>query len=212
MRTRSEDKRFKAVGLGRHANVFAAFFLGLVAALCIGWWLFPMLMYKEVPQPVAFTHASHIELFDCADCHYLREDGSFSGIPTTEDCLQCHDTPKGDSHAEAEYIEKYAAEEKKVPWLVHQKQPDNVFFSHAAHDIKSCQKMGCHPEWEAPEDLCVYCHPSIDALDKPVPYQENRLTGYSKSTMKMADCESCHANPNHQGITNANNACFTCHK
>lgn len=206
-----EEKQHKATGIGGFAGTIATFILGLVVALVIGWWIFPDLMFKEIQQPVAFKHASH-EMLECADCHYLRDDGSFSGIPNTESCVSCHEISQGDSAAEAAYLENYAVKGKEVPWQVHQKQPDNVFFSHAAHSLESCQQMGCHAEWESEADLCIQCHPSVEDLDKPIPYLENRLTGYSKSTMKMWECERCHANPSHLGMTNANNACYTCHK
>ncbi|MDR2893341.1 MAG: cytochrome c3 family protein [Deltaproteobacteria bacterium] len=208
-----EEKRNKAAGIGGLISAAVLpFIIGLILALVIGWWAFPLVLFKEVPQPVAFKHSPHSEVMECADCHFLREDGSFSGIPTTAECASCHESAQGESRAEAEYIEKYVNGEQEAPWLVHQKQPDNAFFSHAAHSLESCQQMGCHADYEKAEDLCITCHPSTADLDKPVPYLENRLTGYSNSTMKMWECERCHANPNHLDMTNANNACYTCHK
>lgn len=37
---------------------------------------------------------------------------------------------------------------------------------------------------------------------KPPVFRENRISGYSQNTMKMWQCEACHANPNHLGSTN----------
>jgi hypothetical protein len=42
--------------------------------------------------------------------------------------------------------------------------------------------------------------------EKLPPFRENLITGYSKSTMKMVDCEKCHAEKG------ASNACEICHK
>lgn len=194
----------------------APFILGLVLALTFGWWIFPGLLFSAKQQPVAFKHSTHTELKDCGDCHYLRDDGSWAGFPSTETCAECHMDPQGDSKAELEYIRDYVEKEKEVKWLVHQYQPDNVFFSHAAHKIQDCAV--CHLEWDPEQndkfnmnDFCMTCHPSVEELDNK-PVLENKLTGYSKTTMKMWQCERCHANPSHYGMTNSNNACYTCHK
>jgi hypothetical protein len=194
------------------------FALGLAAALIFGWGLFPGLLYSDKSQPVAFSHASHTEGagLSCADCHFLREDGSFSGLPRTEYCASCHASAMGESKAEREYVEKYVDTGLEAPWLVHQKQPDNVFFSHAAHSPAAC--ASCHADYDpedesnAPDALCSVCHLPLSELDKGLAYKENRLTGYSKSTMKMWQCEKCHARPEHLSGTNSNNACYTCHK
>ena len=68
-----------------------------------------------------------------------------------------------------------------------------------------------------PEKLCRTCHPSLEQLDKGIAVESNILTDYSSTTMKMWECEECHALPGHfyndgKGRTAANNACFTCHK
>lgn len=191
----------------------APLILGLVVALSFGWWIFPDLMFSEKQQPVAFSHKVHVEdqAMECAQCHFTREDGSFSGIPTTEACAECHMTAQGETKAELDYVANYVEQEKEPKWLVHQKQPDNVFFSHTVHSVAFCAT--CHPDYESkPEMLCTQCHPSTEELDKQIPYKENVLSKYSKTTMKMWQCERCHAVPDHLDQTNANNACYTCHK
>lgn len=209
-----EEKQQKSIGIFASA---APFILGLVLALVFGWWVFPSVMYSEKQQPVAFKHSTHVDDqgLACGDCHYFREDGSWAGIPGTEQCATCHGDVIGGSLAEENYVGNYVVPNKEVPWLLHQYQPDNVFFSHAAHMAKSCAV--CHSEYD-PEDpdydenaFCATCHPSTKDLNGQ-PVLKNRLTGYSKTTMKMWQCERCHANPNHYGSTNANNACYTCHK
>ena len=51
-------------------------------------------------------------------------------------------------------------------------------------------------------------HAAITAggLELTPAYYENRISGYSKDTMKMWECERCHAS------MGTSNACFVCHK
>ncbi len=193
---------------------YLPFFIGFLVTLGFGWLIFPNLMLTDKEQPVWFSHKVHVEEQGepCETCHYFNEDGSFSGIPNTESCATCHEgssyvadrveSESGEEgyvmpvetkralDAETEYMEKYVETGKEVPWLVYQYQPDNVFFSHKAHESITCNT----------------CHIVDGATnDNPV-LQENKLTGYSKNTMKMAECESCHAEKGQS------NACYVCHK
>jgi hypothetical protein len=212
--------------------------VGAIVALAFGWWIFPDMLYSKQAQPFFYSHSVHINDvgLDCADCHSFREDGSFTGLPTLANCADCHaeimtEVPgpgatadhRARYEAEKIFVEQYVSQSKEVPWLVHQYQPDNVFFSHAAH-FNKCYT--CHLTMkgklnlgtpEKPQKLCVTCHPSLQKLDKNVPVEVNALTGYSRTTMKMWECERCHAHPGHfyndgKGRTFANNACSTCHK
>ncbi|MEG2004768.1 MAG: menaquinone reductase multiheme cytochrome c subunit QrcA [Bilophila sp.] len=200
-----EGKRTKRSGAG-----FAPFLLGLVVALVFGWWIFPELMFSKQQQPVQFSHDTHLKdaALNCSDCHHLRADGTFSGLPETKDCAACHAQLLGTSKAERDYVNDYVRKDKEVTWNVYQKQPDNVYFNHAAHSLKNCNV--CHEFTE--RELCGLCHLDVTATKNPPVFRENRLSGYSQSTMKMWQCEACHADPNHLGSTNANNACFVCHK
>jgi hypothetical protein len=191
----------------------APFIIGVVAALVVGWWLFPKALYSEKTQPLRFSHTTHVEMAGmyCEDCHYLREDGTFNGLPTTEQCASCHMDVMGSDPAEARFVEDYVRTGKEVDWEVYQYQPDNVFFSHAAHNFEQCTM--CHADlYEETGDLCNECHPDVASTDTPPAVEKNVITGYSKGTMKMWACERCHALEPHRDMTYANNACFTCHK
>lgn len=201
------------------------FAAGLIAALFVGWILFPVALYSEQEQPVNFSHAIHtdpdiIEVIEgdtdlerCSLCHFIRYDGTFSGIPKLETCMECHDDPDlplGESAEEKFFLTEFVANDKEIPWLSYSKQPDCVYFSHVTH-----AKMG--------NLECKICHgPYADKKELPV-YQENRLTGYSRDiygrnimgykshpwdSMKMDDCAECHTA---KGLEQ-NNACFVCHK
>jgi len=187
------------------------FAAGLVAALAIGWWVYPALLFAKLQQPAPFNHQAHLVKVGmaCSDCHTLRDDGSFRGLLSTADCAICHLRPQGGSPEEKKFVEDYIAKGREVRWLVHQKQPANVYFSHAAHSMDNCNNS-CHDF--AARELCGMCHVDVAGTTKASPVSENRMTGYSASTMKMDRCEHCHAHPEHLGKTNANNACFVCHK
>ncbi len=196
---------------GKCSCSVAPFFFGVVAALVVGWWLFPKALFSEQQQPLRFSHVTHVEDagMECSSCHFFNEDGSFNGLPSTEDCASCHSSVIGEDPDEVKFVKEYVETGKEVPWLVYQMQPDNVFFSHAAHSMDNCGT--CHGDWDEVR-LCNSCHPNVAEMDTPPAYFENRLTKYSKDTMKMWACEHCHALEDHRMNTNASNACFVCHK
>lgn len=204
--TTGDPKDDKGLGVG---VIF--FMVAFLICFLSGWLLFPKLLYSKKEQPFNFDHKLHVEeAGDCESCHFLREDGSFSGIPKMESCLECHtDEPMGETQDEAVFAREYVAKEKEVPWYVYSKQPDCVYFSHGAH-IK------------AGGMACKTCHGPIGESTASRPYEENRLTGYSRDIwgksiwgikknswdrMKMDDCAECHKEETgHQGY------CFQCHK
>ncbi len=195
------------------------FLVGLVVAMLFGWMAYPSIMYSSQEQPIAFNHVAHVENagMACADCHFVREDGTFSGRPTTESCASCHTDALTESPEEARFIEEYVetGREIKDEWLIYAKQPDNVFFSHAVHSLENCAR--CHdvakPQFKTEADLCKQCHIDMSTVETPPVYKENILSTYSADIMMMWACEDCHAHPGHRfGAAKASNACFVCHK
>ncbi len=179
------------------APVILFLILGIVAGMIVGWVIYPKLLYSKQEQPIDFNHVLHAELVDdgCESCHFFRTDGTFSGVPKLEQCMDCHEEQQGESASEAKFVEEYVSKGIEVPWLIYSRQPDSVFFSHAAHI-----KIG--------KMECVTCHGPIDQSEHLRPYEENRLTGYSRDIwgkniaglkknpwdrMKMDDCANCHA-------------------
>lgn len=204
--TNNGPKDDKGLGLG------VIFFMGaFLICFLSGWLLFPKLLYSKKEQPFNFDHSLHVEeTGDCETCHFLREDGTFSGIPGIESCMECHtDEPMGETDDEAVFAEEYVAQGKEVPWLIYAKQPDCVYFSHAAHTVAGGMD-------------CKTCHGHIGESSSSRPYEENRITGYSRDIwgkniwgikknswdrMKMDDCAACHLEEmGHKGY------CFQCHK
>lgn len=195
------------------------FILGLAASMVVGWVIFPKFLYSQKNQPFDFSHRLHLALEDqsCQSCHFFREDGTFSGAPRLAQCIGCHDQMLGISENEAVFFEQYVARGREVPWLVYARQPDCVFFSHAAH-VHGAQMD------------CVTCHGHTGTSESLRPYEENRLTGYSRDIwgrnisglksnswdrMKMSDCAKCHlqyAEIHDSSVQTQRDACFVCHK
>ncbi len=201
--------------------VLLFFIIGFAASLVVGWLIFPNLLYSQKKQPFDFNHALHMGEVDngCESCHFFREDGTYSGVPKLAQCVACHEDVQGDTQDETIFVEKYVSKKREVPWRVYSRQPDCVFFSHAAH-VKMA-KMDC-----------VTCHGHIgESTSLPV-YEENRLTGYSRDIeghhlenllclkkntadrMKMDDCAECHLEKTGRktSVQTEKDGCFVCHK
>ena len=195
---------------GSSAIILVFFMAGLIASLVVGWVIFPKILYSQKKQPFDFSHEVHNEqVEECTGCHKFRSDGTFAGVPKLEQCVECHEEVQGETPNEKVFVEEYVAKEKEVPWLVYSKQPDCVFFSHAAHVKKA-------------EMECKECHGDIGQSKNLKVYEENRLTGVSRDiwgksiggfrsntwdSMKMDVCAKCH-----EEKTGSKGACFQCHK
>lgn len=198
-------------------TMIVSFVIGLAVSLLIGWVVFPALLYSEKKQPFDFNHALHNELVDngCESCHFFREDGTYAGVPKLEQCIDCHEDVQGDTEDERIFVEEYVWKNREVPWLIYSKQPVCVFFSHAAHVITAGMD-------------CVTCHGHIGTSTSLKPYEENRITGYSRDIwgkniagikknswdrMKMDDCAECHKKAGMESsVQTKRDACFVCHK
>jgi hypothetical protein len=193
------------------------FSLGLIASLIVGWVIFPQVLYSQKRQPVDFNHALHEKEVDnsCERCHFFREDGTFSGVPTLAQCIDCHEEVNGEDPEEEKFVNEYVAKGREVAWLIYSRQPQNVFFSHVAH-VKNAQMD------------CVTCHGHIGESESLKIYEENRISGYSRDIwgrniagikrnswdrMKMDDCSECHRkeNVNQNSVQTLKGGCFVCH-
>jgi hypothetical protein len=171
-------------------------FAGLVAGLSAGWVGFPYAIYKTTPQPLAFSHKAHTGDtggMTCEDCHAISEDGRFAGIPRLENCAACHAAPLGTTAAEKRFIEEFVTPGREPQWAVYARQPENVYFPHAAHVKRG--KVAC--------DECHGSHGTSTALR---PHQQDRISGYSRDLQSMDDCVDCHRE---RGLQHS---CLDCHK
>jgi hypothetical protein len=168
-------------------------------------------LYVKKPQPLEFRHKTHSEksgVAECAECHSLRDDGEFSGLPAMEKCAACHADKIGESVAEATLVSSYIKPGRETPWLIYSQQPANVWFSHAIHVKRAGLK-------------CDECHGKYGESDQVMVYEVNRISGYSRDIwghsmsrlhrapgdgMKMSDCEDCHRTRHVEA------GCLGCHK
>ena len=171
------------------------FVVGFAGALFVGWFVFPKILYSTHYQPINYNHALHQEEagMSCEDCHFFREDGTSAGKPALSACVECHEEPQGETESEARLVSEFVEPEKEIPWISYSRQPDNVFFSHAAH-----VKMA--------EMECTDCHRDVEQETVAPPVKINRLTDYPNEIMKMYVCEDCHAKEH------VSNSCDVCHK
>ncbi len=203
---------------GGGALIFLFFIIGLALSMVVGWAVLPKALYSKKNQPFDFNHKMHLEQVDnsCESCHFFREDGTFSGSPRLAQCTGCHEEVQGESADEAVFVEQYVAQGREVPWLIYSRQPDCVFFSHAAHVYGAKLQ-------------CTTCHGNIGTADTLKPYEANRITGYSRDIwghsiagithntwdrMKMDACAECHetAGIHDSSVQTGRDACFVCHK
>lgn len=189
----------------------AVFALGISVSLFAGWVAFPHALYVKQHQPLDFLHKTHAEksgLADCGECHAIRDDGTFGGLPPMEKCAACHSERIGESKAEAILVNDYIKPGHETPWLIYSQQPANVWFSHAIH-VKRANLA------------CTECHSSYGDSDQVRIYEVNRISGYSRDLwghsilrlrraphdgMKMSDCEACHERHN------VDVGCLGCHE
>ena len=175
------------------------FLAGVLAALAAGWRGFPVVLFQRVPQPVDFSHKIHTDKAGakCEDCHALRDDGTFAGVPALDKCSGCHAQPMGTSGEEKRFIDTYVTPNREVPWQVYARQPENVYFSHAAH-MKLARAL----------DLPAVPRCARRKRYAWVPRSVNRISGYSGSPhfQNMDACEDCHRQ------RGAANSCLACHK
>ncbi len=191
------------------------------ALLLFGWVAFPELLYSSRSQPIAFNHKVHAKITDsgCESCHFFRENGRFSGIPSIALCKTCHRKVEKQGRNEAVFINDFVKKDLEIPWQVYSKQPDSVFFSHAAH-VKTAKLE------------CDTCHGGLGQSTVPKKYSENILTGYSRDiwgraifkpaflgkksweSMRMDDCADCHHKKGHAAtsVQTQKEGCFVCHK
>ena len=220
----------KPAGRGWITATVLGLAIGLAASLAVGWAAFPRLLYETRRQPLDFNHKLHVEnAGSCESCHAFTEDGRFPGLPGIDNCVQCHADIQGKDPSEAILVNDYIKKGREIPWLVYSRQPQCVFFSHAAHVFSPAMaKMagvtpdeGASPGAENPA-VCAVCHGHDGDSEHVRPLYVNRITGESRDVygkniagfaehisdrMKMDACVDCHAK-----VKPKKEACNVCHK
>lgn len=134
----------------------------------------PYEMQQQAPreQPVPFSHKHHVGGLglDCRYCHVTVEISSFSDIPPTSICMNCHSQLWAVAPELAPVRESYRTG-RSIQWTKVYQLPEYVYFDHSIHVHKG---MGCST-----------CHGRVDEM--PLTWQAPDLT--------MRWCLDCHTNP-----------------
>jgi hypothetical protein len=123
---------------------------------------------KPPEQPIAFSHKQHTAAsIPCKLCHPNAGTAERAGMPSTAQCMACHEAIKKDSPL----IQKLAAfqkEEKAISWVRVYRLRDFVFFSHRTHSNAKVACGECHGPVEQRDALaaevihnmksCMECH------------------------------------------------------
>jgi hypothetical protein len=145
-----------------------------VPAALIGWVRSPIARGEHVVvrQPVPFDHRIHTFALriDCRYCHVDAERDAWAGIPSTQQCVQCHNALWLASR-DFLPVRRSLATGTPIPWARVTQLPDFVYFNHAAHVRKG---VGCET-----------CHGRVDRMR--VVRQVAPLT--------MSWCVDCHRDP-----------------
>jgi menaquinone reductase, multiheme cytochrome c subunit len=139
-------------------------------------------MNVQAEKRLPFNHKTHIHDYsasDCELCHGFYENGRFKGLPTVADCKMCHD---GNTAKEKAFFAGF--KDTDSPWESFAKQPDLVYFSHAA--VMKNSK----------EARCGSCHG-----DKEHSNNTEKIQG----KMLMGKCMDCHT------ALKISNTCMVCH-
>ena len=159
-------------------GAFAAAILALVALYYYGPQQYTRVGYAPT-QPVPFSHAQHAGQLglSCLYCHTGVEESSVAKIPSTQTCMNCHQTIKADSPKLA-LVKASFETGKPVPWIRVHKTPDYVFFNHSAHVKRGVGCVSCHGHvnempvvvHDQPQSMgwCLDCHREPENHLRPV--------------------------------------------
>jgi hypothetical protein len=126
----------------------------------------------RVVQPVPFDHGIHVTglRIDCRFCHAGVERTPFAGLPSTTQCIVCHNQTWMASTAFSA-VRRSVATGRPIPWRRVSELPGFVYFDHSMHVTHG---VGCE-----------VCHGRVDLM--PVVRQTAPLT--------MQWCVDCHRDP-----------------
>jgi hypothetical protein len=132
-------------------------------------------------QPVAFSHRQHAAApVPCALCHPNAGRAERAGLPSTGQCMACHDVIKRDSVL-IQKLASFQKEAKPIPWVRIYRLPDFVFFSHGTHANAKV--------------ACAECHgpvPQRDALAAEIIQNMKNCMDCHRLRKARNDCHLCH--------------------
>ena len=163
----------------------AAVILGLIGITEIGW--------RAKPQPINFSHVLHAgnREIDCRYCHRGVDKGLHAGVPSVQDCWNCHqglikpgrnkDVPVVDMPEIRLLLKNYIETNRDINWFKNYDLAKHVHFSHKSH-IAAGKK-------------CEECHGNV-AAQPVIKLQQRPGMGWCISCHRQnnapVDCTTCH--------------------
>jgi len=164
----------------------------IVAMLLLGAYISLAVLprFRAAPrvQPMRFSHAAHIKEAECGACHLYATEYYPGGVPSLEDCMDCHQGTQSKSpenKKEESKLQSFADANREIPWQRLPPLAPHVFFSHRRHTVSSKIK-------------CAACHGDIAKTNTIPPKPAIRFT--------MAWCLACHE------ARKASTDCLACHR
>ena len=141
--------------------------------------VYPRFIPEPRAQPMRFSHKAHFEDATCEACHLYVMEYPAAGVPSLEDCIDCHDGIQSEDPEDAqeeEKLEVYMEEEREIAWALLPPLPSHTYFSHLRHaSIEEIECAECHgdiaetaalperPPYEFTMNWCMDCHEEHEA-------------------------------------------------
>jgi hypothetical protein len=158
----------------------------VVVLVAGGVYLFISQAQAAAQQPILFPHVNMVQAgIPCLFCHTDATRSPVAGIPSVDKCMGCHKAIATNVPA-IQKIAAYYQNGEPVPWVLVNKLPRFVYFSHRVHVVSG----GFN---------CERCHGDVGhmTVDQPV------------TRMTMGWCLSCHqTQPNADQLKD----CVVCHQ
>ncbi len=126
----------------------------------------------------------------CLYCHTMPYKGRHSTLPSTEICMNCHNTV-GQDKEWVLLLKEYWERGEPIPWVKVHDLPDFVYYDHSVH-------LNAKNEQGEPKLDCVDCHGEVENTDVVA----------VQTRFNMGWCLDCHRKPEMNAATD----CVTCHR
>ncbi len=171
----------------------------------------PALVWAQLPTTLKFSHATHVDLLNCSECHVLKQKNPY---PAMSKCNECHEEVKAKEGSKEclmchtsndDYTAVYSKDGRNPNpcqpgyWGVNAKLPGVIRqnFDHLRHfdHQKPLLEKALNKEKDAakraslekelknfPESECTFCHPQIRKSKK----------ASDDNFPRRSDCGRCH--------------------
>jgi len=172
-----------------------------------GWAIANEILFRQQAQPINFPHDRHVGIrkIACVYCHRGVFKGDIAGVPSVQECMDCHQVVLKDSpeikKLAAHWDAKDPSKSTPINWFKVYKLPEHVRFTHQAHINRGIECASCNGKVEEMAVLTQSSRPIPDWIHlgdmKSQTYGHNPTMGW---------CVTCHRQ------NNAPTDCTTCHK